>query len=162
MSSCLQGHRFWIEQILGCSNAVDFTVAHKGNMPRYAGLHGSRNPFRPINKRKPDRSEEDGYLIIGYLSNPYRKELSGAPFNMGTRKLLMQRPQLRSLDPKYESLRITQWWQAEEIFDTCAKFEPNARPTATEILARLNVNEPETSLAIRHLNVSQSTANSRE
>ena len=76
-------------------------------------------------------------VVNSNLINPYHKEteiLGGGLLTTDTMKLLMQREQLPTHDPKYESRRITEWWQIEEIFDMCTKFEPSARPTTSDVL----------------------------
>jgi serine/threonine protein kinase len=83
------------------------------------------------------------YAVINpNLINPYHKEaevLRGSHQITDTIKLLMQREQLPTHDLKYESRRITEWWQIEEIFDKCAKFKPSSRPTTAEVLQLLNL-----------------------
>ena len=49
-------------------------------------------------------------------------------------KDLMKSEVLPKHDPKYKTLRNTQWHKIKDIFDMCCKFDPNARPTAIEIL----------------------------
>ena len=78
------------------------------------------------------------YAVVNpNLINPYHKEtevLGGGLLTTDTMKLLMQREQLPTHDPKYETRRITEWWQIEEIFDMCTNFEPSSRPTTAEVL----------------------------
>ena len=78
------------------------------------------------------------YAVVNpNLINPYHKEteiLGGGLLTTDTMKLLMQREQLPTHDPKYESRRITEWWQIEEIFYMCTKFEPSSRPTTADVL----------------------------
>ena len=78
------------------------------------------------------------YAVVNpNLINPYHKEievLGGGLLTTDTMKLLMQREQLPTHDPKYETHRITEWWQIEEIFDMCTKFQPSSRPTTAEVL----------------------------
>lgn len=71
---------------------------------------------------------------------------------------IMQAQQLPAHDAKYESLRITEWWQVEEVFSTCAKFEPDSRPVISEVMKMVNVENPEASLTIQPLSVSQNSA----
>ena len=94
------------------------------------------------------------------LINPYHKEAEdlGRPLTMDTMKLFTQIQQLPTHDLKYESIRVTEWWQLEEIFQMCAKFEPSFRPSTSEILQVFNFQNLEDSLTIKSLNVSQSTA----
>ena len=73
-------------------------------------------------------------------------------------KSFMQSQLLPIHDAKYELHRVTLWWQIEEIFKLCAEFDPNERPTISEITQGLNVKDPEESLIIKGLNISQNTA----
>ena len=78
---------------------------------------------------------------------------------MEAMKMFMQGQQLPTHDTKYEALRVTEWWQIEEIFEMCTKFEPSCRPKISEILQFSNLQlDPSQSLIIKCLNVSQSTA----
>ena len=52
-------------------------------------------------------------------------------------------------------LRVTEWWQLEETFNLCAKFESSLRPTALSVFE--TINEPEASLFVKKLEVSQNT-----
>ena len=58
-------------------------------------------------------------------------------------KDLMKRKVMPHHDPKYEVLRNTQWSKIDDIFKSCCKFEPNSRPTATQILTSLIKKEPD-------------------
>ena len=94
------------------------------------------------------------------LINPYYKEAEvlDSPLTMDTMKLFVREKQLPSHDPKYESHRITEWWQIDEIFEMCAKFEPSLRPSTSEIVQVLSCQNLEESLLVKCFNVSQSTA----
>ena len=94
------------------------------------------------------------------LSYPYCKEAEqvDAQFSMDMMKHFMQLQQLPSNDTKYESYRIALWWQIEEVFSTCTKFDPNCRPSASEILSKVNIDDPEASLLIHPLRLHQSSA----
>lgn len=46
----------------------------------------------------------------------------------------MKREILPNHDAKYENLRVTQQFQVEEAFQFCCTFDPEARPTATQVL----------------------------
>ena len=102
------------------------------------------------------------YAVINpNLVNPYHKETEalGGPLTMEAMKMFMQGQQLPTHDTKYEALRVTEWWQIEEIFEMCTKFEPSCRPKMSEILQFSNLQlDPSQSLIIKCLNVSQSTA----
>lgn len=66
-------------------------------------------------------------MINPNLSHPYCTEFeqSGVPFSEKVLKDSLRRHQLPSCDIKYESFRITQWWQIDEVFKLCAKFDPH-------------------------------------
>ena len=60
------------------------------------------------------------------LGSPYRAEMeeSGvANTDLGLKDLLVKR-QLPKHGCKYEKLRVTSWWQLEDIFNLCAQFNP--------------------------------------
>ena len=99
-------------------------------------------------------------MVNPNLTNPYRKdtELLGIEFNMETMKKLMPAQQLPAHDTKYESLRVTEWWQVEEIFSMCAKFLPESRPVISDVFKIVNIEDPEASLIIKPLSISQSSA----
>lgn len=101
------------------------------------------------------------YAIINpNLQHPYCKEAEKARGQLfdHTLKSFMKREQLPTHDTKYETHRITEWWQIEEIFNTCAKFEANERPAASKIAKDLNLDNPEASLNIKCCSISQNTA----
>ena len=62
------------------------------------------------------------------LSSPYRKESEslGTAFNLDMMKHFIQTNTLPVHDAKYDVLRVTEWWQIDEIFNLCANFEPNS------------------------------------
>ena len=98
-------------------------------------------------------------MINPNLSCPYRQESESLEtvFNSGIMKLFMQQQRLPKHDTKYEALRVTEWWQLEEIFHLCAKFEPNFRPTASEVSYRLTA-DLKSCLVLKSLKISQNTA----
>ena len=57
-----------------------------------------------------------------------------------------------------ESHHVVQWWQVEEVFSTCTKFDPNCRPSASEIPIKANIDDPEASLFIHPLQLYQGSA----
>lgn len=71
-------------------------------------------------------------------------------------KQFMQSQRLPSHDEKYESFRVTLWWQIDDVFSMCAKFDPKCRPATAEVLRRIE--NPDASLITKQLSVSQSTA----
>ena len=74
-------------------------------------------------------------LINPNLINPYCKEaeLSSSPLIIEIMKSFMQSQTIPTHEAKYELHRIPQWWQIEEAFNLCAKFDPDARPAIFEI-----------------------------
>ncbi len=93
------------------------------------------------------------------LAHPYHKESEklGLKFDNEITKHFMEKQQLPKHDTKYESLRVTEWWQVE-ILKLCAKFDPDSRPLAADVLGKININDPEYSLLIKPLSVSQNSA----
>ena len=64
------------------------------------------------------------------------------------------------MTPSMSSMyRIVQWWQVEKVvFFTCTKFDPNCRPSASEILIKVKIDDPEASLFIHPLQLHQGSA----
>ena len=83
-------------------------------------------------------------LINPNLTNPYRGEFeqAGIPFTQNTMKDLLTRKQLPSHDIKYADLRKSQWQQLEDVFKSCARFDPKLRPTAAEALRLVDKSQP--------------------
>ena len=72
---------------------------------------------------------------------------------METMKQFMQSQQLLiSHDEKYESFRVTPWWQIDDVFSICAKFDPKCKPATPEVLCRIE--NPDASLIMKQLSVS--------
>ena len=67
----------------------------------------------------------------------------------------MQQQRLPGFDVKYEVLRVTEWWQLEEMFNLCAKFEASLRLTTPSVFERIH--ELEASFVFQKLKVSQNT-----
>jgi serine/threonine protein kinase len=99
-------------------------------------------------------------MINPNLNSPYRKESEslGAAFNLDIMKYFMQEQILPDHDAKYEVLRVTEWWQIDEIFNLCANFEPNLRPAASDVLRIIRSEDLEASLSVKKLRLSQNTA----
>ena len=53
-------------------------------------------------------------------------------------KDLLTKHRLPQHGAKYEQLRITSWWQLEDIFNRCANFDAMARPSTAEMLCLIN------------------------
>ena len=70
-------------------------------------------------------------LINPNLSSPYRKVIEelGVEFSLDTMKEIMANQKLPVYDTKYESIRVTEWWQAEELFSRCCIFDSGLRPS---------------------------------
>jgi serine/threonine protein kinase len=99
-------------------------------------------------------------VINPNLSSPYRKVIEelGVDFSLDTMKEIMTDEKLPVHDNKYESIRVAEWWQAEELFSRCCRFDPELRPSIEELIPIVNINDPEASLDITQLSVSQSSA----
>ena len=99
-------------------------------------------------------------MVNPNLINPFCKEAErlGCNYSMEAMKCIMLTQQLPQHDQKYESIRVTQWWQVVEVFTMCAKFDPGSRPSAEEVLRSINIDDPEVSHLIKPLTVSQNTA----
>ena len=71
-------------------------------------------------------------LINPNLTNPYWGEFeqAGISFTRNTMKGLLRRKQLPSHNIKYADLRKSQWQQLEDVFKSCARFDPKLRSTA--------------------------------
>lgn len=96
------------------------------------------------------------YAILNpNVMSPYSKELesSGVSFNND----LLKNHCIPRHDEKYDSMRVSEWWQVEESFKLCAIFLPQQRPTAAQVLDILT-SQPEHQLILKHLGVSQNTA----
>lgn len=65
-------------------------------------------------------------MINPNLSHPYGAEFerSGVPFSEKALRDSLRRQQLLCHDIKYETFRITQWWQIEDVFKLCTKGRP--------------------------------------
>lgn len=65
-------------------------------------------------------------MINPNLSHPYSAEFgrSGVPFSEKALRDSLRRQQLLCHDIKYETFRITQCWQIEDIFKLCTKGRP--------------------------------------
>ena len=57
-------------------------------------------------------------------------------------KDLLRRKQLPSHNIKHTDLRKRQWQQLEDVFKSCARFDPKLRPTAAEALGLLDKSQP--------------------
>ena len=103
-------------------------------------------------------------IINPNLTHPYSAEFerSGISFSDNALTDFLKRQELPCHDNKYEYFRITQWWQIEEVFKLCAKYDPRSRPTPAEALRLLDRNQPEASLRLVNLSVNQSSAQTPE
>jgi serine/threonine protein kinase len=92
------------------------------------------------------------------LGSPYRTELmqtASVDPQVELRNIMAKR-QLPQHSSKYEQLRISTWWQLEDIFLSCADFNPMSRPSTTQLLCCIRENLEEYFNRIP-LSVSQST-----
>ena len=76
-------------------------------------------------------------MVNSDIGSPYRVELEkfGISDTNAALKDLLKKRQLPQHGPKYELLRITSWWQIEDMFNQCAKFDATARPSTAELLS---------------------------
>ncbi len=97
-------------------------------------------------------------LMNPELGCPYRAEAeqSGVPDTEAVVKNLLAKGRLPQHGTKYEKLRMTSWWQLEEIFNVSANFDPVARPSAARVLSIFNNHLSESFQCIK-LAMSQST-----
>lgn len=86
---------------------------------------------------------------------------AGMPESIDSLKYLLKEKRLPRQQPKYEFLQVSEWYQVEEAFNACAKFEPELRPSASKLSSMLSVNQPEASLNLVNLAVGQATALSK-
>ena len=99
-------------------------------------------------------------LINPNLSTPYHKVIKelDVEFSLDAMKEIMVNQRLPVYDNKYESIRVAEWWQAEELFSRCCTFDPDIRPSVDELVPIVNINDPEASLDITSLSLSQNSA----
>jgi serine/threonine protein kinase len=99
-------------------------------------------------------------VINPNLNTPYRKVIDelGVDFGLDAMKEIMVNQNLPVYDNKYESIRVVEWWQAEELFSRCCTFNPDLRPSVEELVPVVNINDPEASLDITSLGLSQNSA----
>ena len=97
-------------------------------------------------------------LMNPELGCPYRAEAeqSRVPDTEAVVKNLLAKGRLPQHGTKYEKLRMTSWWQLEEIFKVSANFDPVARPSAARVLSIFNNHLSESFQCIK-LAMSQST-----
>ena len=76
-------------------------------------------------------------MVNSDIGSPYRVELEkfGISDTNAALKDLLKKRQLPQHSPKYELLWITSWWQIEDMFNQCAKFDATARPSTAELLS---------------------------
>lgn len=99
-------------------------------------------------------------LLDPDVDNPYQHvfEEAGMTECLDSLKCLLNEKRLPKQQPRYEFLQVSEWWQVEEAFHACAKFEPQLRPSASTLSSMLSVNQSEASLNLVPLAVSQATA----
>ena len=68
-------------------------------------------------------------LLNPDVDHPYQPVFVEKGYNesIDSLKLLLSDKQLPKLQPKYESLQVSEWGQLIEAFETCAKFDPEMR-----------------------------------
>ena len=99
-------------------------------------------------------------LLNPDVDHPYQPVFveEGLNESIDSLKLLLSDKRLPKPQPKYEFLQVPEWGQVLEAFETCAKFEPELRPLASELLPIFSVDQSKASLNVVHLAASQSTA----
>ena len=101
-------------------------------------------------------------LINPSLSAPYMHDLKQANLQAGhyIRYIqdMLSRQQLPSPVLKYLPLQATVWREVHEAFELCANFEQESRPTATQVMERLQSGQPNVAALDTHLKLSQQTA----
>ena len=65
------------------------------------------------------------------LSTPYSKVIEeiDVEVSLDPMKEIMANKKLPVYDDKYESIRVAEWWQGEELFSRCCTFDPDLRPS---------------------------------
>ena len=99
-------------------------------------------------------------LLNPDVDHPYQPVFAKAGMNecVESLKRLHEAKKLPPQRTKFESLVISDWWQIEAAYKACAKFDPDERVTAAEQSSILSAKQPEESLNVSRLNVSQATA----
>ena len=99
-------------------------------------------------------------LINPDIDHPYQPVFTeaGMSESLDSLKCLLEAKKVLPQRSKYEFLLVSEWWQVEAAYQACAKFDPDERPTAAELSSILSVQQPEGSLNVVPLNVSQATA----
>lgn len=99
-------------------------------------------------------------LMNPSVDHPYSYDCSETGKKLNRKALVhfMKEERLPKHDPSYESMRVTEWWQLEEAYTASSKFEQECRPSLPELEMLLTSNQPEASLTILPLSVSQCTA----
>ena len=93
------------------------------------------------------------------LGSPYRAEMEESGVtnpDIALKDLLVKR-QLPKHGSKYEKLRVTSWWQLEDIFNLCARFNSIDRLSAEQMLC-FHQNSLTNSFQVFPMSVSQSSA----
>ena len=165
----MQTHRFWRKQGNISSNPDSFTVTYLSRKPWYPPFTAPEAHLQPTKAMSHDALKTADIWAFGLImyclinpdiDNPYAPAFieAGVAENLDSLKYMFQQKRLPIQQPKYEFLQLSEWWQIEEAFNACAKFDPESRPSATELLSVLSLNEPECSLNFMHLAVSQASA----
>ncbi|XP_028391896.1 calcium-dependent protein kinase 2-like [Dendronephthya gigantea] len=99
-------------------------------------------------------------LLNPDVDHPYQPVFAEAGLNesLDSLKCLHEARKVPQQRSNYEFLLLSEWWQVEEAYNACVKFDPNLRAQALELSSILSVKQPEESLNVVHLNVSQATA----
>ena len=126
-------------------------------------LHWQPSSSVSLEDKKPPDIWAYGLIMYCLLNpdvdHPHQPVFVEKGYNesIDTLKLLLSDKQLPKPQPKYEFLQESEWGQVIEAFETCAKFDPEMRPLASELLPIFSVDQSKASLNIVHLVASQST-----
>ena len=100
-------------------------------------------------------------LINPGIDHPYSYNCSeiGRKLTLKTLIEYVKDEKLPKHEPKYEYLRVLEWWQINEVLLACLSFDSNCRPSASEMETLLSASQSyDASLTFYPLSVSQSTA----
>ena len=123
-------------------------------------------PLKPVSHEDLKKADIWAYGLVMYcllnpdMDDPYQAVFAETGMNkcVDSLKCLLSERRLPKPQPKYEYLQVSEWWELEEAFELCAKFEPQLRPAASDLPSMFSVNQPEASLNLVQLAVSQATA----
>ena len=103
------------------------------------------------------------YNIVNLSSSaPYVHDLMKANVQAGNCQKhiqeMLRRQELPAPVPEYVPRQATVWRKIFEMFELCAKFDPECRPNASQVMEKLRSGIPKTTCLDTHLKFSQQTA----